>query len=475
MQRGRGERASLDGSYALRVIKSLRSLLPEKGVSTLRIQRGRAAIAATIIGFTGLALGAVSGAPALASAHSPMTRAVHRSFVTFSAFIKGTDRAGFSSYAARGRLGAVRGSRAFDQMRSYILATYRGVKVEHSFVLGGSYFDCVTITSQPTVRDLGVKTIARPPAVASRASRVGSALPSPLTLGRRDAYGHAISCPAGTIPMQRISLARTTRFPTLAAFLAKGPRGADGRPTITPGGPHRYAYGWQSVTNYGGNSWLDVWNPSGPFTLAQQWYVNGSGSGTQTVEGGWVHYPAKFGSKSVLFIFSTPNDYSSGCYNLECSGFVQTSSSIALGGQFTNYSSYGGTQWGFGLQWKYYNGVWWMFYQNAAVGYYPASVFDGGPMAKNADLTEYGGETYTSGKDWPQMGSGFFASAGYSHVSFQKTIFYIPSDVNGGTGVWSSLTPVQTNPKCYTIKYVDSAHGGSWGTYFNFGGPGGDC
>jgi hypothetical protein len=182
-----------------------------------------------------------------------------------------------------------------------------------------------------------------------------------------------------------------------------------------------------------------------------------------------------FGNNSVLFIFSTPNDYASGCYNLQCSGFVQTSSAAALGAPFSSYSSYGGTQWGFGLQWKYYNGNWWLFYSGTAVGYYPGSVFHGGPMASNADLTEYGGETFTASGPWPQMGSGNFASAGWTQAAFQNTIFYIPQNVSGGTGVWSSLAAVATNPACYTIAYTPASSGGSWGTYFYFGGPGGNC
>jgi len=359
-------------------------------------------------------------------------------------------------------------------MRSYILGTYRGVTVKHSFVFGGKYVDCVPVRSQPTVRDLKLATMATPPAAAPARSAAGKAARSALTMGLHDAYGNAISCPAGSIPMLRLSLRTMSGFPTLHAFLAKGPDGAAGVPKVTANA-HRYAYGYQSVTNYGGNSWLNVWNPSGQFTLSQQWYVNGSGSGTQTVEGGWVHYPAKFGAKSVLFIFSTPDDYASGCYNLDCSGFVQTSSSVTLGAPFTNYSHYGKTQYGFSLQWKYYNGNWWMYYQGNAVGYYPASVFNGGPMGTNSNLNEFGGETYTSGTSWPQMGSGKFPKAGFKQAAYQRTIFYNPRNENGGTGVWSSLTPVATNPSCYKIKYTPSSKGGSWGTYFYYGGPGGNC
>jgi hypothetical protein len=413
-----------------------------------------------------------------------------QAFVPYASFISATASARYRSFAAASAGGGVRGVQAFGQMRSYILATYRDVKVEHSFVYSGSYFDCVTIRSQPTVRDRRIATIATPPsavtagrrAAASRAaasqvgaSRAGRAAPSALSQGLRDSFGNAISCPAASIPMLRITLGAMTRFPTVAAYLAKEPGGQKARQPVTPGGPHRYAFGSQSVTNYGGNSWLNLWNPAGDFTLSQQWYANGSGAGTQTVEGGWVHYPAKFGSNSVLFIFSTPNDYASGCYDLECSGFVQISSAVALGGSFTNYSTYGGTQWGFGLQWKYFAGNWWMYYQGSAVGYYPGSVFHGGPMAKNAALTEYGGETYTAGNSWPQMGSGRFASAGWAQAAFQNTIFYIPQNVSGGTGVWSSLGTAATNPACYTISYTNAATGGSWGTYIYFGGPGGAC
>jgi hypothetical protein len=287
------------------------------------------------------------------------------SFVSFNTFLKTTAGAGYRSFAATSRPDAVRTARVFGQMRSYILATYRGVKVEHSFILGGSYFDCVTIRSQPTVRDRGIRTIATPPPRAAPGPRTarhaGRALASPLTLGHKDRFSHAISCPAGTIPMRRITLAGMTRFPTLAAFLAKGPRGS-GRAQIPPAfDQHRWAIGYQYVYNDGGNAWLNVWNPEGDFTLSQQGYIGTSASGAgQTIEGGWIHYPNKFGYNSALFIYWTSNSYSNGCYNLDCPAFVQVNRSIPLGASFSQYSTYGGPQVGFGMQWYYYQGNWWM-------------------------------------------------------------------------------------------------------------------
>ena len=437
-----------------------------------------------VLGVVSAVLVAGLWSPAHASARidsGSAAAAQSSSFVSFDAFLSQVSGARYQSYAALGLTGAVHSEQAFEQMRSHIIGLYQGVEVRHSYVSQGSYFDCVAVETQPTVRALGIKVAAPPTSnsVNLNGARSGKGAASPLTLGLRDAFGNAVSCPAGTFPMLRLSLDRMTRFATLHDFLAKEPAGAGTAGAGIAAAAHRYAYGRQYVTNYGGNSWLNLWNPSGEFSLSQQWYSTGSGSTTQTVEGGWVHYPGKFGSKSVLFIFSTPDGYSHGCYNLECTGFVQTNSNWALGGAWSAYSSYGGTQWGFTMQWKYYNGNWWLFLQGAgaieAVGYYPKSVFNGGQMASNATRTTFGGETFTSGTSWPQMGSGKFASAGFAQAAYQRTIFYIPQNVNGGTGVWSSLSTAATNPACYTIAYTPASSGGSWGTYFYFGGPGGNC
>jgi hypothetical protein len=251
--------------------------------------------------------------------------------------------------AARHAVGAVRSQAAFGQMRSYVLNMYRGVQVRYSYTDNGSYFDCVVTMTQPTARDLHITRFATPPQLRGRAAHAGQAVRPVIGLGRTDAYGNAISCPSGTVPMQRLSLDRMMRFPTLAAFQAKEPPGAT---VINPDNTHRYARGEQWVGNYGGNSWLNVWNPSGEYSVSQQWFASQTSAPLQTVEGGSVHYPAKFGGLAVLFIFFTNNNYAkgSGCYNLECDGFVQTSNAFSLGGSWANYSSPGGTQWGFGEQ-----------------------------------------------------------------------------------------------------------------------------
>jgi hypothetical protein len=414
-----------------------------------------------LLAAVGLAVGAGVWSPAHAQPSGP---AAGR-FQSFDAFLSDVSGAQYQS-----RAGAAADPQAFSQMRSYVLDMYRGVKVTNSYYADDSYFDCVVTETQPSVRALGDAKLATPPALSTKSAGTAdkSSAATQVAQGQKDAYGNAMSCGQGTIPMQRISLERVTRFPTLTAFLAKKPAGAAASP-ITPGGPHRYAVGYQYVNNYGGNSWLNLWNPYGEFSLSQQWYVNGG----QTVEGGWVHYPAKFGGNSVLFIFFTPDNYASGCYNLDCAGFVQVSSAFTLGGAWSAYSSWGGTQWGFSEQWEYWAGNWWLNIQGTWVGYYPGSVYRGGPLNYgNANLSEFGGETYTSGSYWPWMGSGYFPSAGFGWAAYQNTVFYIAPTY---ATYWSSLSPIVTNPACYNLAITPASSGGSWGTYFYYGGPGGYC
>jgi neprosin-like protein len=368
--------------------------------------------------------------------------------------------------------GVVRSAQAFGEMRSYVLNLYQGVEVKQSFFDSDSYFDCVVTETQPSVRALGGAKLATPPAPTEMAAApTGGQAATQFGAGAVDVFGNAMTCSAGTIPMQRLTLERLAKFPTLTDFMAKKPADA-GPSTAAVAHPHSYAEGYQYVNTAGGNSWLNVWNPAGEFSLSQQWYINTNAG--QTVEGGWIHYPAKWNNPSVLFIFATPDNYASGCYNLDCAAFVQTNNSWTLGARFRDYSTYGGTQYGFAEQWKFYQGNWWLYLANTAIGYYPASVYKGGPMGTgNATLTEFGGETSNiTGASWPQMGSALIANNFFGYAAFQNSIFNIDA---AGTGHWSVLTPSLTHPNCYSLNVSNSATGNLWPgtTYLFYGGPGG--
>ena len=409
--------------------------------------------------------------------------------VPLSDFVSGVAAADARSWLARPE-GRVKTTAAFEELRRHVLSLYQGVHVTHSFWLDSQVFDCIPIAEQPSVRHLGLQKIEAPPPTEAPSARLGSAaggqaVQSPLQAGLVDPFGNAVSCGKGTIPLRRVTLEELSRFGSLREFFQKGPGGAGrAHPADVPPATaydHLYAYAYQSVNNNGGNSWLNLWSPSVGtgqiFSLAQHWYVGGSGSGLQTVEGGWQNYPGKYGvNSSVLFIYWTADDYgSTGCYNLDCTGFVQTNSNWALGGTFPNYSTSGGTQYEVQMQWKHSQGNWWLYLQGTGtldpVGYYPGSIYGSGQLSQYSTLIEYGGETVGI-TSWPPMGSGAFANAGYQYAAYQRLIYYTDTS---GAGQWASLNPVQPTPSCYTIVYTPSSSGGSWGTYFYFGGPGGNC
>jgi len=281
--------------------------------------------------------------------------------------------------------------------------------------------------------------------------------------------------------MRRVTLEETTRFKNLRGFFSKGSKlddfrkGTDrGQGDIPPeDATHYYARGVQYVDNFGADSWLNVWNPAvsdKQFSLSQQWIVGGDGGTKQTAEGGWQVYPQKYNSSNAaLFIFYTTAGYSDGCYNLDCSGFVQLANNIYLGRGFTNYSSTDGTQWGFNLQWKRgSDGTWWLFYRGPGdyivVGYYPHSLYGNGTLATKATKIAFGGED-TGQLSAKQMGSGQKANAGWQKAAYQNMIFYIDTNT---TSQWANLDKYESNPDCYTTDLHDIY--GNWGTYLFLGG-----
>ena len=217
----------------------------------------------------------------------------------------------------------VRDEEAFQEMRSHILNHYDGVVVTHSFLKGGRHFDCITIESQPSVRDHDSPVSTSPPTLPGGANPPPTRrrlFPPEDPLGV-DSAGDVMSCPSGSIPMHRLDLDRLMNFATLYHLFAKHPSGPSGsQPLSSPGSrrldadSHKYAHAPQSVSNYGGRSVLGLWTqPMGPFSLSQMWYTANPGDDVQTAEGGWVYYPAHSSADgSVPFIYHTTDGYKQG-------------------------------------------------------------------------------------------------------------------------------------------------------------------
>lgn len=69
-----------------------------------------------------------------------------------------------AQFADERRVGArVESPKAFEEMQKYLLDRYEGVEAVSSFVRDNTYVDCVKIENQPSVRQQGIREIAKPP------------------------------------------------------------------------------------------------------------------------------------------------------------------------------------------------------------------------------------------------------------------------------------------------------------------------
>ena len=358
-------------------------------------------------------------------------------------------------------------------MKSYLAKLYEGVEAAHSFLdAGGQVFDCIPIEQQPSLKGTGRKlaTPPEPPVLSTGATSLG---PPPRA---RDRLGNSTICPPGTIPFRRITLENLARFATLREFFQKSPDGKDADKFEDEAGrddtsDHRYAIGSQEAEIYGVDSFMTVWQPKigsdQSFSLGQLWLAGGKKKQLQTIESGWQVYPKMYDTDlPCLFIFWTPDAYQSGCYNLSCSGFVQTNSRIKLGGAMEPDEP----SWhiAYVYFWRLFKGNWWLYLGldtvASAVGYYPAMIFNDGQMAKNATRMDFGGETV--GEDtWPAMGSGAFA-ADTAAAATHFNLGYLDQE---GAFNRADLTLRQPTPELYTAMITSSPF-----IFLYYGGPGSD-
>jgi len=110
--------------------------------------------------------------------------------------------------------------------------------------------------------------------------------------------------------------------------------------------------------------------------------------------------------------------------------------------------------------------------QMTRIGYYDEKIFNGKQMTKNAEEITYGGETYSTTNKWPEMGSGASPDKGWKLAAFQSNINYTDTDRK----VKAPNFNIIEQGNCYKVDTPAVPQAAGWGTYFFFGGPGGnDC
>ncbi|KAK3164006.1 hypothetical protein QOZ80_1AG0011330 [Eleusine coracana subsp. coracana] len=309
--------------------------------------------------------------------------------------------------------------------------------------------------------------------------------PKPVTVEEADEAGLMVfpqawtdggeSCPEGTVPVRR-----TTRRDVMRASSARrfGKKSNLRRDSTSSG--HEHAVGYVTGDQfYGAKASLNVWSAkvASPeeFSLSQIWVISGSfGNDLNTIEAGWQVSPELYGdSNPRFFTYWTTDAYQeTGCYNLHCSGFVQTNNRIAIGAAISPISVFNGRQYDISLLiWKDpRRGHWWLqLGSGPLVGYWPSFLFS--HLGGHANMVQFGGEVVNSrpsGSHTPtQMGSGHFPREGANRAAYFRNVQVV--DWDNSLVPAAALRLVADHPGCYDIK------GGSnraWGNYFYYGGPG---
>ncbi|GAV58307.1 DUF239 domain-containing protein/DUF4409 domain-containing protein [Cephalotus follicularis] len=285
------------------------------------------------------------------------------------------------------------------------------------------------------------------------------------------------SCPQGTVPIRRTTQEDVLRASTVQKFGRKLRRNVR---RDSSGNGHEHAVVFVNGDQYyGAKATLNVWAPrvtnEYEFSLSQIWVISGSfGNDLNTIEAGWQVSPELYGDNYPrFFTYWTTDAYqATGCYNLLCSGFVQTNNKIAIGAAISPRSSYNGRQFDIGLMvWKDpKHGHWWLeFGSGLLVGYWPDFLFS--HLRSHASMVQFGGEIVNSRSSGyhtsTQMGSGHFAEEGFQKASYFRNLQVVDWDNN--LLPLTSLHLLADHPNCYDIR---QGKNNDWGTYFYYGGPG---
>ncbi|KAH7352673.1 hypothetical protein KP509_19G057700 [Ceratopteris richardii] len=303
------------------------------------------------------------------------------------------------------------------------------------------------------------------------------------------------TCPIGTVPIRRISASDLVRASSIESFgrkslaqhlnisLTEQPRAPHITEHESALSAHDHAIAYVSGgTYYGSTATMNVWDPwvehRSDFSLSQMWILGGSFDGNlNTIEAGWQVSPELYGdTRPRFFIYWTADAYEqTGCYNLLCSGFVQTSNAIALGASIAPWSKDYQAQYDIKiLIWKDpQKGDWWMeFGDRILVGYWPANIFT--HLRDKANVIEWGGEvaqsfTPTTARrhTGTHMGSGRFAQDGFGRASYFRNVEVV--NTRNQLETISSLSTSADHPSCYNIR---SFYNSNWGNFFYYGGPG---
>ncbi|XP_030968090.1 uncharacterized protein LOC115988643 [Quercus lobata] len=338
----------------------------------------------------------------------------------------------------------------------------------------GEIYDCVNIYEQPSLKHPSLKNHKfemRPSnKVRELLAQIHSKkLPPSFRYAKIELDE---KCPQGTIPIVRVTYNETPENesnlnkPQFSPLQSNGGLRSAGLLTKTT--PDKMFH-----SNLAS---ISVYNPQvGPhqYSSASVAVEAGDGPNFNQIQVGWIVNPDLYGdTRTHWFMQWTSNVRNiTGCFNLNCGGFVQTNTQVPVGGAIDKVSVYSTEDQvilSFGLIQDNEGGKWWVVYNDNIdpIGYWPPTEFK--ELVEGADTLEWGGYVFTPPDDntCPPMGSGHFDDGIYDRTCFMNQLQYTDSNYD-----LQSPTDVQTfMSDCYhegDNSYKNDLQGYS----FLFGGP----
>ncbi|EOA28754.1 hypothetical protein CARUB_v10024986mg [Capsella rubella] len=276
-------------------------------------------------------------------------------------------------------------------------------------------------------------------------------------------------CPKNSIPIRRTTKEDILRRRSVDVY---GKTNPNDNPKF-----HEYAIIKVDGKFHGAKADINVWKPyiqtPKEFSLAQMWVAAGPDSELNSIEVGWQAYPDLYADENPrIFTFWTADGYKSGCYNLDCPGFVPINNAFFVGATINHFSTYDGRQYHIStLIWKDpHTGNWWLKLNgNIVVGYWPSILFK--HLNTGATEIQWGGEVINfndgSKHTTTKMGSGHFAEEGFKRASYFRNLVVLDEDDKIKRPERGSS--YMTKESCYNVR---SGYDVIYGLNFFYGGPG---
>ncbi|KAM3710199.1 hypothetical protein ACJW31_01G010800 [Castanea mollissima] len=301
----------------------------------------------------------------------------------------------------------------------------------------GDIIDCVDIYKQPAFDHPALRnhTIQmRPNTIFASETSTTKHESSPAMLTQT--WQKSGSCPKGTVAIRRVKRKELLKADSLEHFGRDGPRTSFAVNTSEEFITKNTSNDEMRNNFIGARGDINLWDPlvesHDEISSAQISLKSGFVENFESIEAGWMVYPNLFygDGEPRLFLRWTLDGYRlTGCINLNCAGFVQTSFVIALGSTFTKVSKLHGPQFQINVRIDHDPSTnhWWLQIGNEVVGYWPAEILQ--HLKKKASLVAWGGDVYSkyvkTGHPYhttAYMGSGEAASELYGSANFITNI-----------------------------------------------------